>query len=61
MTERKSHLEELMLLGVVSKMPEEDRNNVEDARRNILNLVRSYGDVGVIALTLVSFEFMGEE
>jgi len=60
MQERKHHPEELMLLGVVSKMSEEDRNSVEEAKRNILNLVRSYGDIGIIALTLVSFEFIEE-
>ena len=47
---------ELLLSGMISKMPEEEQKKTRECAEKIRAVVKEYGDCGTIALTLLSLE-----
>ena len=48
--------EELMLLGMLSMMPQEQQDQVKKAKQEILDIVEEAGDLGYVALSLAGSE-----
>lgn len=46
----------LMLKGLISDMPDEDQAKVAQAQEDLRRVVAKYGDLGVVALSLVSLD-----
>ena len=48
--------EELMLLGMLSQMPQEQQDQVKAAKQAIMAIVDKAGDLGFVALSLAGAE-----
>lgn len=59
MTEEQQTL--LMLKGTVASMAEDDRRRVEAAAADLREMVKIYGDHGIIALALVGAEMQAAD
>ena len=45
-----------MLKGVISELPVEQRKKIEELQQQITEIVKKEGDIGMIALSVVSLE-----
>lgn len=59
MTQEQQQL--LMLKGIISDLPEEDKMKINAAHSMIKNIVAEYGDNGQIALGLAGAEFAAKD
>ncbi len=51
---------ELLLKGVISEMPKKQRQQVADVAQRLRHIIHQHGDIGVIALSLVSCDYFKE-
>lgn len=51
----------LMIKGLISEFPEEDRKKVEECAAKLRAAIEEYGDQGLVALALVGIENQEEE
>lgn len=59
-TQAELRASELLIKGVISEMPEKQRQQVADVAESLRRIIDQHGDIGVIALTLVSCDYFKE-
>lgn len=57
----KPDMELLMMRGLVSQMPPETRQKIEDCRAKLETVINDTGDEGKMAMCLLALEFAAKE